>query len=86
MVLAEFIKFKHGLYKSCGIECFEGIMLVTCLLQPYFHVAGILSASFILGFHGPVPRKRRAASAHAHKLAYVRHASDQNIASLLLQL
>ena len=27
MVLAEFVRFKHGLYKSCGIECFEGIML-----------------------------------------------------------
>ena len=40
MVLAEFIKFKHGLYKSCGIECFEGIMLEPCLLQPCFHVAG----------------------------------------------
>ena len=26
MVLAEFVKFKNGLYKSCGIECFEGIM------------------------------------------------------------
>ena len=40
MVLAEFVEFKHGLYKSCGIECFEGIMLEPCLLQPYFHVAG----------------------------------------------
>ena len=40
MVLAEFIKFKHGLYRSCGIECFEGIMLEPCLLQPCFHVAG----------------------------------------------
>ena len=25
MVLAEFVKFKHGLYKSCGVECFEGM-------------------------------------------------------------
>ena len=33
MVLAEFIEFKHGLYKSCGI------MLEPCLLQPCFHVA-----------------------------------------------
>ena len=40
MVLAESVKFKHGLYKSCGIECFEGIMLEPCLLQPCFHVAG----------------------------------------------
>ena len=40
MVLAEFVKFKHGLYRSCGIECFEGIMLEPCLLQPCFHVAG----------------------------------------------
>ena len=40
MVLAEFVKFKHGLYKSCGIECFEGIVLEPCLLQPHFHVAG----------------------------------------------
>ena len=36
MVLAESIKFKHGLYKSRGIECFEGIMLEPCLLQPLF--------------------------------------------------
>ena len=27
MALAECIEFKNGLYKSCGIECFEGIML-----------------------------------------------------------
>ena len=40
MVLAEFVKFKHGLYKSCGIECLECIMLEPCLLQPCFHVAG----------------------------------------------
>ena len=40
MVLAEFAKFKHGLYKSCGVECFEGIMLEPCLLQPCLHVAG----------------------------------------------
>ena len=40
MVLAKFIKLKHGLYKSCSIECFEGIMLEPCLLQPCFHVAG----------------------------------------------
>ena len=40
MVLAEFIEFKNGLCKSCGIECFEGIMLEPCLLQPCFHVAG----------------------------------------------
>ena len=38
MVLASFIKFNHGLCKSCGIECFEGIMLEPCLLQPCFHV------------------------------------------------
>ena len=41
MVLARFVKFKHGLYKSCGIECSECIMLEPCLLQPCFHVAGI---------------------------------------------
>ena len=40
MVLAEFVKFKHGLYKSCGIEWFESIMLEPRLLQPCFHVAG----------------------------------------------
>ena len=40
MVLAEFVKLKHGLYKSCGIERFEGIMLESCSLQPCFHVAG----------------------------------------------
>ena len=39
MVLAELVKFKHGLYQSCGIECFEGIMLQPYLLQPRFHVA-----------------------------------------------
>ena len=36
MALAEFVKFKHGLYKSCGIECVEGIMLEPCLLQPCY--------------------------------------------------
>ena len=41
MVLAELIKSKHGLYKSCGIECFEGIMLEPCLLQAW---PGIRSA------------------------------------------
>ena len=41
MVLAEFIEFKHGLHKSCGIECFEGVMLEPCLLQPCVHVAGL---------------------------------------------
>ena len=40
MVLAEFVKLKHGLYKSCGIEWFEGIVLEPCLLQPCLHVAG----------------------------------------------
>ena len=40
MVLAEFVRFKDGLYKSCGVEWFEGIMLEPCLLQPCFHVAG----------------------------------------------
>ena len=40
MVLAESVEFKHGLYKSCGIEWFEGIVLEPCLLQPCFHVAG----------------------------------------------
>ena len=38
MVLAELAKFKPGLYNSCGIECFEGIMLEPWLLQPCFHV------------------------------------------------
>ena len=40
MVLAEIIRFKHGLYKSCGVECVEGIMLEPYLLKPCFHVAG----------------------------------------------
>ena len=40
MVLAEPVRFKHGLYKSCGIDCVEGIVLEPCLLQPCFHVAG----------------------------------------------
>ena len=39
MLLAELIKFKHGLYESCGVECFEGAMLEPCLLQPRFRVA-----------------------------------------------
>ena len=43
MVLAEFVKFKHRLYKSCGIEWFEGTVLEPCLLQPCFHVAGIIT-------------------------------------------
>ena len=30
------------MYKSCGIECFEGTMLEPCLLQPCYHVAGLL--------------------------------------------
>ena len=33
MVLAEYVKFKHGLHKSCGIECFEGIKLEPCHLD-----------------------------------------------------
>ena len=37
MVLAEFVKFKHGLYKSCGVKWLEGILLEPCLLQPCFH-------------------------------------------------
>ena len=41
MVLAESVKLKHGLYKSCGRDWFEGIMLEPCLLQPCFHVAGM---------------------------------------------
>ena len=40
MVLVEFVKFKHGLYRSCGTECFEGILLEPCSLQPCLHVAG----------------------------------------------
>ena len=32
VVLAESVKFKHGLYQSCGIECFEGILLEPCLM------------------------------------------------------
>ena len=40
MVLAQFVKFKHGLYKSCGLECLERIMPEPGLLQPCFHVAG----------------------------------------------
>ena len=41
MVLAESVKFKHGLCKSCGVEWFEGIVLEPCLLKPCFHVAAI---------------------------------------------
>ena len=39
MLLAESVKFKHGLYESCGTEFVESIMLEPCLLQPCFHVA-----------------------------------------------
>ena len=46
MALAQFVKFKHGLYKSCDIECFEGMMLEPCLLQPCFHVNGICKPCF----------------------------------------
>ena len=42
MVLEESVKLKHGLCKSCGAECFEGILLEPCLLQPCSHVAGSL--------------------------------------------
>ena len=42
MALAQFVSFKYGLHKSCGIECVEGIMLEPCLLQPCYHVAGSL--------------------------------------------
>ena len=45
MVPAELVKFKHGLYKSCGIECLEGIMLEPCLLQPCLHVAGLFATA-----------------------------------------
>ena len=49
MVLAEFVEFKHGLYKSCGIKCVEGIMLEPCLLQPCFHVAGLCTPGAHVG-------------------------------------
>ena len=39
----------------------------------------IACASFVLGFHGPAPRKRGFASACAHKLAYVCRASGQKV-------
>ena len=47
MILAESV-FKHGLYESCGIECFEGIMLEPCLLQPCFQVAraGVMASGW----------------------------------------
>ena len=50
MVLASFIKLNHGSCKSCGTECFEGIVLEPCLLQPCFHVAGDLARETV-GFH-----------------------------------
>ena len=40
MVLAQFVEFKHGLHKSCGVEFFECFLLEPCLLQPCFHDAG----------------------------------------------
>ena len=58
MVLAESIKFKYGLYKSCGVECFEGIMLEPCLLQPCFHVAGIYSSQLVSS-RAPAPARQR---------------------------
>ena len=53
MRVADFVKFKYGLYKSCGIECFQGIMLEPCLLQPCLHVAGLTSVilSTSIGCH-----------------------------------
>ena len=33
MALAQFIRFNHGLCNSCGIECFEGIVL-----EPYIYI------------------------------------------------
>ena len=64
MVLAESVKFKHGLYKSCGTECFEGIMLEPCLLQPCFHVAGKCPTSIaeICGDDESAQQLRRAIS------------------------
>ena len=64
MVLAEFIEFKHGLYKSCGIECFEGIVLEPCLLQPCFHVAGICSPGRGLG----KPESRQVAHVEGQRI------------------
>ena len=53
MALAESVEFKHGLYTSCGIECFDGILLEPCLLQPCFHVAG---PCLKRRFAGPCPK------------------------------
>ena len=55
MVLAEFVKLKHGLYKSCGIECLGSIMLEPCLLQPCFHVAGALRPFLIPALRTSTP-------------------------------
>ena len=41
MVLAEFVKFKRGLYRSCGVEWLEGTMVEPCLLQHVFTWPGL---------------------------------------------
>ena len=70
MVLAECINFKHGLYKSCGIECFEGTMPEPCLLQPCFHVAGVQKR--IVGtFRGPPVRAPLMISSYVVILPYL---------------
>ena len=59
MVLAEFVKLKHGLDKSCCIEWLEGIMLEPCLLQPcvhyinmlYYHSISIKYSSMVLSLY-----------------------------------
>ena len=58
VVLARFIKFKDGLYESCGIEYFESIMLEPCLLQPWdlrrglFHRGWLQNTRCCLQRHG----------------------------------
>ena len=37
-------QIQNGLYKSCGVQCVEGIMLEPGLLQPCLHVAGRLAS------------------------------------------
>ena len=71
MALAEFVKFKHGLYKSCGIERYEGIMLEPCLLQPCFHVAGLWAQGCVCVWVWLVPAAFPTGPQRSDPLIYV---------------
>ena len=62
MVLAKSIRFKRGLYKSCGV------MLEPCLLQPCFHVASEGPREGLPG-QGPLSEPCAAPSTTGHTLS-----------------